>query len=167
MISATAVLGGDTAEAFVTPRRLTLVVDGLAKQSADVADERKGPREGAPDAAIQGFLKAAGLTSIDQATLVEDPKKGNYYVARVTQKGRPAEAIIAGVVTDVIAKFPWPKSMRWGASKLRWVRPLQAIICVFDGRVVPFEIEGIKSGNTTFGHRFLSPAPILVDGFDP
>jgi glycyl-tRNA synthetase beta chain len=159
---------------FVTPRRLTLVIDGVPPKSADVSEEKKGPRVGAPDMAIQGFLKTSGFRSLDEATLVQDAKKGDYYVAKIEKPGRDAASIIADVVIDVINKFPWPKSMRWGAApdsgasnkaSLQWVRPLHSIICLLGGKVVPLTISGITSGNTTSGHRFLSPGNFAVTDF--
>ena len=153
------------AEAFVTPRRLVVVIEGVGAKSADVEDERKGPRVGAPDAAIQGFLKGAGLASLDQATIVTDAKKGDYYVARSKKPGRAAAAIVAELVPESLSRFPWPKSMRWGNHKMRWVRPLRGIVCLLGGKVVPFEVEGIASGAITRGHRFLAPEPIEVSGF--
>ena len=145
------------ARTFTTPRRLTLVVDGVPAGSAAVREEKKGPRVGAPEQAIQGFLKGAGFKSLDEATLIKDEKKGDYYVAVIEKAGRPAAEIIAGVLSDTIMKFPWPKSMRWGAGTLLWVRPLHSILCLLGGRVVPFTVAGIESGDTTEGHRFLSP----------
>jgi len=153
------------ARSFVTPRRLTVVVDGVGAKSADIEEEKKGPRVGAPEAAIQGFLKGAGLSSLAEATLVSDAKKGDYYVARLKKPGRRAEAIIAELVPAVLARFAWPKSMRWGSHKLRWVRPLKSIVCLLGGKIVPFEVEGIASGATTRGHRFHSAGPIEVAGF--
>lgn len=164
------------AKAFVTPRRLTLHVAGLPVRGRDVREERKGPRVGAPDAAVQGFLKAAGLTSLDQATIVSDPKKGDSYVAIIEKPGQETLAAIAEIVPAVIRAFPWPKSMRWGkasaaGASLRWVRPLHSILCTFgaeteDTEIVPFEVDGIVSGNVTHGHRFLAPGPITVRRLD-
>ena len=153
------------ATAFVTPRRLAVVVEGLAAKSADVEDERKGPRVGAPEAAIQGFLKGAGLASLAEATVVSDAKKGDYYVAVLKTPGRVAAAIIAELVPEIVARFSWPKSMRWGTHKMRWVRPLKGIVCLLGGKVVRFEIEGMASGAVTRGHRFHAPEPIEVTGF--
>lgn len=160
------------AKAFATPRRLALHVAGLPVRGRDVREERKGPRVGAPDAAIQGFLKAAGLASLDQATIVSDPKKGDSYVAIIEKPGQETVAAIAEIVPAVIRAFPWPKSMRWGkasaaGASLRWVRPLHSILCTFgaeteEPEVVPFEVDGIVSGNTTYGHRFHAPGPIKV-----
>jgi glycyl-tRNA synthetase beta chain len=153
------------ARCYATPRRLTLVIDNVPAGSAAVREEKKGPRVGAPEAAIQGFLKGAGLKSLDQATLVKDAKKGDFYVAVIDKPGQPAASIIAGVVADTIQKFPWPKSMRWGKGPLVWVRPLHSIVCLLGGKVVPFAVAGIESGNTTEGHRFLSPGRFKVEGF--
>ncbi|WNJ89274.1 glycine--tRNA ligase subunit beta [Bosea sp. 685] len=164
------------AKAFATPRRLALHVAGLPVRGRDVREERKGPRVGAPEAAIQGFLKAAGLSSLDQATIISDPKKGDSYVAIIEKPGQETVAAIAEIVPAVIRGFPWPKSMRWGAASaagasLRWVRPLHSILCTFgaeteEPEVVPFEVDGIASSNTTYGHRFHAPGVISVKRFD-
>jgi glycyl-tRNA synthetase beta chain len=149
---------------YATPRRLTAVVEGLPSRSPDLREEKKGPRIDAPEAAINGFLKSAGLSSVDQAEKRED-KKGTYYVATVEKRGRPAAEVIAGIVPEIVKNFPWPKSMRWGYGRLRWVRPLHSVLCLLDGTVVPFEIDGIESGKETRGHRFLAPKPFSVKGF--
>ena len=159
------------AKAFAPPRRLALHVAGIPTRSPDVKEERKGPRVGAPDKAIEGFLRGAGLSSIDEAETVEDPKKGAFYVAKIVKPGRDAEAVIAEAVKDVVETFPWPKSMRWGSGSLRWVRPLHSILCTFgpeteDPVVVPVEVEGIASGNTTEGHRFHAPDRFAVRRLD-
>jgi glycyl-tRNA synthetase beta chain len=153
------------AEAHVTPRRLALCVAGLATRTADQKEERKGPRIDAPEQAIQGFLKSAGVT-LEQCDVVEDPKKGSFYVARIDKPGRETAGVIAELVPDVIRKFPWPKSMRWGAGSLRWVRPLQSILCLFDGEVVSFGVDGIEAGNVTRGHRFMGPEAFTVSDFE-
>jgi glycyl-tRNA synthetase beta chain len=140
------------AEADSGPRRLVLHIEGLPGRSADIREERKGPRVGAPEKAIEGFLRAAGLASLDECETRNDGK-GDFYVIVLNKPGQPAGDIIARVVPDVIRKFPWPKSMRWAASRLRWVRPLHSILCLLDGKVVPFAIDGIESGDTTQGHR--------------
>jgi glycyl-tRNA synthetase beta chain len=155
----------DTAQAFSTPRRLTLVLDGLPAQSPQVTHERKGPKVGAPEQAVAGFLKAAGLASLDEAEVVTDDKKGDFYVARSTRPGRPAADIVAAVVPAVLAKFPWPKSMRWGDGSATWVRPLHGIVCLLDGRLVSFAWAGVESGNETRGHRFHGDAPFKVKNF--
>ncbi|MQT14345.1 glycine--tRNA ligase subunit beta [Segnochrobactrum spirostomi] len=157
--------------AFATPRRLALNVVGLPARSADVEEERKGPRVGAPEAAIEGFLKAAGLASIDQATIVSDPKKGEFYVATVRKAGRATVDVVAELIPQVVRAFPWPKSMRWGTGTLRWVRPLHSIVCTFgpeteEPEIVHFDIDGIRSGNQTRGHRFHAPDVFTVKRFD-
>jgi glycyl-tRNA synthetase beta chain len=164
------------ARAVVTPRRIALSVHGLPAASPDVKEERKGPRVGAPEAAIQGFLKAAGLASIDQATVQSDPKKGDSYIAVINKPGRPTPEVIAEVLPEIIRSFPWPKSMRWGEaslsiSSLRWVRPLQSIVCTFgpeteDPEVIAFSIDGIAAGDLTRGHRFMAPGDIRVRRMD-
>jgi len=158
-------LGVGDAQAFATPRRLTLVVRDVPASSPALSDERKGPRVDAPEKAIQGFLKAAGLASIGEASVVSDPKKGDYYVARIERPGRSAYEIIAEVVPDVMRRFPWPKSMRWGLQSFTWVRPLHGIVCLLDGEVVRFEVAGVASGNVTRGHRFHGNASFTVNGF--
>ena len=158
-------LAHGAANGFVTPRRLTAVVEGVAAKSADVEEEKKGPRVGAPEAAVQGFLKGAGIGSLAEATIVSDAKKGDYYIAKLKKPGQVAEIIIADLVPDILARFAWPKSMRWGSHKMRWVRPLKSILCVLGGKVVPFEVEGITSGAITRGHRFHSEGAIEVKDF--
>jgi glycyl-tRNA synthetase beta chain len=157
-------LGVGEAEAYATPRRLSLVVKDVPLKSPAVSEERKGPRVGAPEQALAGFLKAAGLKSIKDAEIAKDEKKGDYYVARLEKPGRAAKEIIAEVVPAVAAKFPWPKSMRWGAGRTTWVRPLHSIVCLLDGKVMPFEIEGVEAGDTTRGHRFHGNQPFAVKG---
>lgn len=156
------------AAALSTPRRLTLAVDGLLAESPTIREERKGPKVGAPDKAIEGFLRGAGL-SREQLEERETPK-GAVYFAMIEKPGRPAAEIIAEVLEDCIRNFPWPKSMRWGAGSLRWVRPLHSILCILSDEagaaVVDLDIDGIKSGNTTRGHRFMAPEEITVTGFD-
>jgi glycyl-tRNA synthetase beta chain len=164
------------AKAFATPRRLTLAVAGIPVRQPDVKEERKGPRVDANEKAIAGFLKAAGLDSIEQAKIEKDPKKGDFYVAVIEKAGRPAIEVIAEIVPEVAKAFPWPKAMRWGESSahpgaLNWVRPLHSIVAMFgpeteEPDVVSFEVGGIKSGDTTQGHRFLAPAPIKVKRLD-
>jgi glycyl-tRNA synthetase beta chain len=159
-----------------TPRRLALHIAGLPSRQPDVREEKKGPRVGAPDAAVQGFLKSAGLASLDQAKIEKDPKKGEFYVAIVEKKGRPTLDVLAEILPAVIKGFPWPKSMRWGAASanpeaLRWVRPLHSIVATFgpeneEPDIVPFSVDGIAAGNVTYGHRFLSPAAIKVRRLD-
>lgn len=164
------------AQAFATPRRLALHIAELPVRGRDIREERKGPRVGAPEAAVQGFLKAAGLSSLDQATIVSDPKKGDSYIAVIEKPGQETVAAIAEIVPQVIRAFPWPKSMRWGkasaaGASLRWVRPLHSILCTFgpeteEPEVIRFDVDGIASGNTTYGHRFHAPGAITVRRFD-
>jgi glycyl-tRNA synthetase beta chain len=163
------------ARAFVTPRRLALTVHGIPVRSPDRREEKKGPRVGAPDKAVAGFLRAAGLASIGEARIQPDTK-GDFYVAVVETPGRVAPEIVAELVPSVIRSFPWPKSMRWGApsrepGSLTWVRPIHSILCTFgpeteEPEVVAFEIDGIRAGNVTQGHRFMAPGEIAVRRFD-
>ena len=153
------------AASFVTPRRLILTIKGLPSEQPDRREERKGPRVGAPEKAIAGFLNSVGLVSVDDCETRSD-KKGEYYVVVIDEKGRPTSEIIAELIEKVIRDFSWPKSMRWGDGDLKWVRPLHSILCAFDGEVVPFEIDGITSGDATSGHRFHAPAEILVRNFE-
>ncbi|MGE4372332.1 MAG: glycine--tRNA ligase subunit beta [Xanthobacter sp.] len=159
------------AKAFVTPRRLALAVHGLPGKQADQHEEKKGPRVGAPEAALAGFLKAAGLSSIEEAQVQSDPKKGDFYVAHIHRAGRATPEVIAEIMPQIIRQFPWPKSMRWGSGSLRWVRPLHSIVCTFgaegdEPEVVSFEVEGIVSSNVTYGHRFMAPQAISVKRLD-
>ena len=161
----------DSAKAFVTPRRLALTVTGLPPRSPDTREEKKGPRVGSPQQAIDGFVKSAGLTSIEQAKVESDPKKGEFYVAHIHRKGADATEILAGILPRVITGFDWPKSMQWGNGGLTWVRPLRAITATFgtdndEPEVIPFQSGTIASGQTTYGHRFLSPEQIRVRRFD-
>lgn len=157
-----------SAAAFTTPRRLCLTVEGLLAESPTVREERKGPKVGAPDKAIEGFLRGAGLTR-DQLEERDTPK-GAVYFASFEKQGRPAPEIIAEVLEQTIRTFPWPKSMRWGAGSLRWVRPLHSILCVLSdeagSEVVPLDVDGITSGKVTHGHRFMAPNQITVNGFE-
>ncbi|SLN72471.1 glycine--tRNA ligase subunit beta [Oceanibacterium hippocampi] len=150
--------------AFATPRRLTIVADGIPAAQPDLREERRGPRVGAPDKAIDGFLRGAGL-SRDQLTQVETPK-GAFHVAIIESKGRPTREVLADLLPEAIAALPWPKSMRWGAGEIRWVRPLHSILCLFDGAVVPFSFGHLASGAETRGHRFMAPEPFAVRDFD-
>jgi glycyl-tRNA synthetase beta chain len=164
------------AASFVTPRRLALHIAGLPAKQPDVREEKKGPRVGAPEAAVQGFLKSAGLASLDQATIEKDPKKGEFYVAIVERQGRATIELLAEVLPAVLRTFPWPKSMRWGAGSakpeaLRWVRPLHSIVATFgpeteEPEIVRFSLDGIESGDVTYGHRFLAPGAIQVRRYD-
>ncbi|MGB3416744.1 MAG: glycine--tRNA ligase subunit beta [Mesorhizobium sp.] len=178
----------EAARDYFTPRRLVLDIRGVSARSKDIHEERKGPSTKAPEQAIQGFLRSAGLASIDEAQVHTDPKKGDFYVARISKPGRAAEEIIAGLMPGIIRGFPWPKSMRWGAASgpkgmrygqtegcggdaLHWVRPLQSILCTFGPEteepvVVDFEVAGIRAGNVTYGHRFHAPEAINVKRFE-
>ncbi|MDZ4320041.1 MAG: glycine--tRNA ligase subunit beta [Phenylobacterium sp.] len=147
--------------AFAGPRRLTLVIEGLPEAQADRTEERKGPRVGSPEKAMEGFLRSTGLT-MDQ--LVE---QDGVWFAKIERKGRPTPEIVAEMVEAIVRNFPWPKSMTWGRGTLRWVRPLKRIVCLFDGTVVPVSIDGIESGDVTEGHRFMGKAqPFRVKDFD-
>jgi glycyl-tRNA synthetase beta chain len=178
----------EAAREYWAPRRLTLDIRGVTARSKDVREEIKGPSTKAPPQAIEGFLRKAGLSDVSEAHVHSDPKKGDFYVAHISRPGRAAEEIIAGLVPSIIRAFPWPKSMRWGPASgpkgtrygategrggetLRWVRPLQSILCTFGPEteepvVVDFEIDGIRSGNVTYGHRFHAPGAIAVKRFD-
>src|SRR6195952_87729 len=163
------------AKAFATPRRLTLTVHGIPARQSDLKTERRGPKIGAPDAAVQGFLKATGLKSLDEANIQKDPK-GDFYIALIEKPGRPTLDGLAEILPPIIRTFPWPKSMRWGersakSGSLQWVRPLHSIIATFgidteEPDVVKFAIGDIEAGQTTFGHRFMAPAAISVRRFE-
>jgi glycyl-tRNA synthetase beta chain len=142
-------------QSYSGPRRIVFSAEGVPARSAATVEERKGPRVGAPEKAVEGFLRAAGLKSLGECQVVKDPK-GDYYLARAEKPGREAPAIIAEAVPEIVRKFPWPKSMRWGAGRIRWIRPLHSILCLFDNKPVEFEVDGVKSGDITYGHRFLS-----------
>ncbi len=163
------------AKAFATPRRLTLTVHGIPARQPDLKTERRGPKMGAPDAAVQGFLKATGLKSLDEAKIQRDPK-GDFYIALIEKPGRPTLDVLAEILPVIVRTFPWPKSMRWGersakSGSLSWVRPLHSIIATFgleteEPDVVKFAIEGVEVGQTTRGHRFMAPAAISVRRFE-
>src|SRR5580692_6504533 len=164
------------AKAFATPRRLALTVHGMPARQPDLKDERRGPKVGAPDAAVQGFLKSTGLASLDEAKIQRDPKKGDFYIALIEKPGRPTLDVLADMLPVIVRTFPWPKSMRWGersakSGALTWVRPLHAIVATFgidteEPDVVKFAIDGIEAGRTTFGHRFMAPNAISVRRFE-
>ncbi|MCP1831128.1 glycyl-tRNA synthetase beta chain [Bradyrhizobium sp. USDA 4532] len=163
------------AKAFATPRRLALTVHGIPARQPDLKTERRGPKIGAPDAAVQGFLKATGLTSLDEAKVQKDAK-GDFYIALIEKPGRTAIDVIAEMLPVIIRTFPWPKSMRWGArsaksGSLTWVRPLHAITATFgleteEPDIVKFSVDGIEAGQTTYGHRFMAPGAISVRRFE-
>jgi glycyl-tRNA synthetase beta chain len=164
------------ARAFATPRRLALTVHGIPARQSDLKEERRGPRVGGPEAAIAGFLKATGLASLDEAKIQRDPKKGDFYVALIEKPGRATLDVLADILPVIIRTFPWPKSMRWGERSarpgaLQWVRPLHSIVATFgmeteEPDVVKFAVDGIAAGQTTYGHRFMAPAPISVRRFE-
>jgi len=151
-------------EALVTPRRLCLVVDGLPEQQADVKDERKGPQVGAPEQAVNGFLKSLGGMSLDDCEQREIKGK-TFYFAVIEKKGKPTTDVLPGILDAAINALPWPKSMRWGAGEKRWVRPLHNVLCLFGGNVVPVAYAGIEANQHTYGHRFLNPDAIAVTDF--
>ncbi|MGJ0510289.1 MAG: glycine--tRNA ligase subunit beta [Methylocystis sp.] len=169
-------LAYEGAAAYATPRRLALQVVGLPGRQPDVREERKGPRVGAPEAAIQGFLKSAGLASLEQARIEKDKKGAEFYLAVIERPGAETIAVLADILPAIVKNFPWPKSMRWGAASertdsLRWVRPLHSIVATFGPEtetpdVVPFEVDGIVAGDVTRGHRFLAPGEIRVRRFE-
>ncbi|MEK7821275.1 MAG: glycine--tRNA ligase subunit beta, partial [Pseudomonadota bacterium] len=149
-------------ESFVTPRRLALVVDGLPAKQPDVAEERRGPRVDAPQQAIDGFLRANGIT-LDQCEQ-RDTGKGVFWFVNIHKKGAKTADVLPAIIEGALALLPWPKSMRW-AGPARWVRPLRGIVCLFEGKVAPVSFAGAKAGSTTRGHRFLAPKPITVKNF--
>ncbi|KKC36499.1 glycyl-tRNA synthetase subunit beta [Devosia epidermidihirudinis] len=159
------------AKAFVTPRRLALTVTGLPARSPDTREEKKGPKVGAPQPAIDGFLRAAGLSSIDQAKIESDPKKGDFYIAQINKPGADAVDLLSAILPKILTDFPWAKSMHWGTGTFNWVRPLRAITATFGTEndepvVIPFASNELTSGQTTYGHRFLAPEAIKVRRFD-
>src|SRR5580692_5453750 len=164
------------AKAFATPRRLALTVHGIPMRQSDLKEERRGPRVGGPEPAIAGFLKATGLASIEEAKIQRDPKKGDFYIALIEKPGRATIDVLAEILPVIIRTFPWPKSMRWGArsaksGSLSWVRPLHAITATFgleteEPDVVKFAIDGIETGQTTYGHRFMAPQAISLRRFE-
>ncbi|HEX9465433.1 MAG TPA: glycine--tRNA ligase subunit beta [Alphaproteobacteria bacterium] len=153
------------ADAYVTPRRLALVVDGLPEKQPDVTEEKKGPRVGSPDIAIQGFLKGAGLTSLDQCEK-RTVGKAEFWFATIKRKGQATADVLASILKAAIAEFPWPKSMRWGAHRFLWVRPLHRMLGLFGGRAIPLSLDiGVTAGDRSSGHRFLAPAEFQVRNF--
>ena len=150
---------------FVTPRRLTLAVSGLPEAQPDQSEERRGPRKGAPDAAVQGFLKSAGLTSLDQCEQ-RDTGKGVFYFALIKRSGKPTVEVLPPLVRAIVQDFPWPKSMRFPAAPFRWVRPINSVLSLLDGKVLPLPLDGIPVGHTTIGHRFLAPQRIPIKDFE-
>ena len=153
-------LGFDGARSYVTPRRLVLVIEGLPAAGPDVSEEKRGPRVGAQEQAMAGFLTSTGL-ALEQLEK-RDTGKGEFYFAVINKKGRPTPDAARDVIEATMANFPWPKSQRWGANQVRWVRPLQSILCLFDGAVVPVSFGPISAGNVSRGHRFLAPSEFSV-----
>src|SRR4051794_35456845 len=147
---------------YVTPRRLTVIADAIPERQPDQREERRGPRVGAPQLAIDGFLRAAGLSSIEQCEL-RDTGRGEFYFAVVTRPGRPATEVLSELLYAAIVELPWPKSMRFPAASLRWVRPLVSAICLYDGEVLRVPLDLVPVGRTTRGHRFLSEGDITVE----
>ncbi|MCA0955461.1 glycine--tRNA ligase subunit beta, partial [Mameliella alba] len=156
------------AEAFSTPRRLALTVHGLSGESPTLREQRRGPKVGAPDKALEGFMRGAGVTR--EQLEEREEKKGAFYYATVVTPGRPAAQIVAEVLEKTVRNFPWPKSMRWGAGTLRWVRPLHRILCLMydEGGDHPIDvtIDGIAAGQTTEGHRFMGSGAFDVTSFE-
>ena len=161
---AEAELGYQRIEVYATPRRLALCVQGIPAKQADVTVERRGPRVGASQAALDGFIASLGVS--DYTLEEHDDRKGRVHVARYRRSGQPAFDVLVPLLSGILARFPWPKSMRWGSYGIRWVRPLRGILCLFDGAVVPLEFGPLRAGSTTRGHRFLAPAPIEVRDFE-
>ncbi|MGX1747660.1 MULTISPECIES: glycine--tRNA ligase subunit beta [unclassified Brevundimonas] len=150
----------DALTTYAGPRRLTLVIDGLPAATPDRNEELKGPKTSAPAQALEGFLRKTGLT---QDQLVE---RDGVWFAEISSKGRATTEVVAESVDDIIRHFPWPKSMRWGTGTLRWVRPIKRILALYDGAVIPFEVDGIPSGDVTEGHRFMGAGqPFAVKDF--
>src|SRR6185437_9116152 len=161
---AAAGLSSGAARAFATPRRLTLVVEGLPAAQRDVSEERRGPRVGAPEAAVQGFLKATGLSALDQCE-TRDTGKGVFYFALIRRAGRPTAAVLPELIRAALMELPWPKSMRFPAARFRWVRPLRSVVALLDGEVLALALDEVPVGDETRGHRFLAPEPFRVRGF--
>jgi glycyl-tRNA synthetase beta chain len=149
---------------FVTPRRLVLVADGIPEAQADVTEERRGPRVDAPEKAVEGFLKGAGLRSLDECEK-RDTGKGAFWFAVIRKAGRPSAEVLPALLREAVLEFPWPKSMRFPAAPFRWVRPLQSVLCLFGGKVLPMELGTIPVGDTTEGHRFLAGQRVRVKDF--
>lgn len=158
----TAGLGFGGVESQSGPRRLCVIVRDLPARSDDTQEEKKGPKVGAPEKAIEGFMRGAQIADISEAEVRSDPNKGDFYVVVRKIEGRSTAEIVAELVPQIVADFHWPKSMRTGRGSLRWVRPLQRILCVFDGAVVPFEVDGVPSGDVTEGHRVHGRGPYQV-----
>jgi len=150
---------------YTGPRRLVFTTD-IPLRSPDISEERKGPRVGSPEQSLAGFMRGAGISDISEAEIRTDPKKGEYYVAVIEKTGVESAEIIKEVIPNIMNNFPWPKSMKSGTSTFRWVRPLKSMICMLDGKVIEFEVGGVKTGNSTEGHRRHGKGPYTVQGFD-
>src|SRR6516225_10522656 len=160
---ATAEISAESLRGYVTPRRLAVVAGGIPAMQPDRTEERRGPRVGAPQAAIDGFLRSAGLASIGGCE-IRDTGRGEFYFAVVSRAGRPAGEVLPEVIRAAMSELPWPKTMRYPASDLRWIRPLTSVLCLFDGEALPLPLDNIPVGRATRGHRFLSPGVICVAG---
>ncbi len=147
---------------YVTPRRLVVVAAGIPATQPERSEERRGPRVGAPQAAVDGFLRAAGLASVEECE-IRDTGRGEFYFAVIRRSGRPSAEVLPELVKAAITELPWPKSMRWPGVALRWVRPLTSVICLFDDEIVPLAIDSVPVGRRTRGHRFLSPGEFCAD----
>jgi glycyl-tRNA synthetase beta chain len=158
---AAAEIPAESLRGYVTPRRLTVIGEGIPTTQPDRAEERRGPRVGAAGSAIDGFLRSAGIVSINQCE-IRDTGRGEFYFVIVQRPGMPAAEILPDLVRAAIAELPWPKSMRYPASALRWIRPLTSVVCLFEGEVLPLPLDLIAVGRVTRGHRFLSPGEICV-----
>ncbi|MBL8676127.1 MAG: glycine--tRNA ligase subunit beta [Alphaproteobacteria bacterium] len=156
-------LGFKTIRTFVTPRRLTLVVEGLPLKTPERVEEKKGPRTDAPTQAIEGFLKTVGVSR--EACDILDTPKGQFLIVTIKQPGQFTEQILSKIALSLLEKFRWPKSMRWGSGLIAWVRPLRGFLSIFEGKVVPFSYAGLEASNRTQGHRFLAPAPFEVQNY--
>jgi len=154
----------ENAQTLTGPRRLVFVAD-IPLRSPDISEERKGPRVGSPEQALAGFMRGAGISDISEAQIRTDPKKGEYYVAVIEKTGEDSSAIIAELIPSIMNNFSWPKSMKSGRSTFRWVRPLRSMLCILDSKVVEFEVGGVKTGNTTEGHRRHGKGSFTVKGF--
>src|SRR6516225_1266581 len=162
---AAAELPSENIRGYVTPRRLTVIADGIPARQPDMREERRGPRVGAPPQAIEGFLRAAGLDRIEQCEM-RDTGRGEFYFAVIEHPGRAAAEVLPEIVHAAIAELPWPKSMRFPAARFRWVRPLTSVICLFNGEVMPLHIDQVPVGRAMRGHRFLSPDSFEVEDAD-
>jgi len=161
---AAAGLAFSSLKTFVTPRRLTLAVSGLPESQPNHREERRGPRRGAPEQAVQGFLKSAGLASLAQCE-ERDTGKGVFYFAIIKRTGEPTAQVLPPLIREILHEFPWPKSMRFPAASFRWVRPINSVLSLFDGKVLPLDLGAIPVGHTTIGHRFLARQRIPIKDF--